>query len=627
MVVYLNKRDTRMKLLEVRLKNFRSYKDEIKIPIGDLTALIAKNDIGKSSVLDALDAFFNLDKLDAGDRTSGLNNSDNIEITCVFGEIPDQLIVDTDNLISPSNEYLLNTDNFLEIKKVFSGATPKCEEIFLNSVHPTAENFNDLFSLTVAQLRARANSLHVELDGVNETVKSSIRHAIWLSVSVDALAKQPVSLEIKSKIWKPLQNVLPLYQLFKSDRPSSDQDAEAQDPIKFAIKEALKQKDAQLEIIGDYVKKQVEEVTKLTIDKIREMDPDLASQLNPKFSSFNWSKVFSVSLTGEDQIPLNKRGSGVRRLFLINFFRAKAEQLANKRDVQDVIFAIEEPETSQHPNNQILLLDALRELSLDPSNQVIFTTHNPILAGRIDRDSLYFIDKDQDGTRFILENNDDTLKKIKESLGIIANHNIKVFIGVEGPNDIEYLNRISSKLAVHDTSIRDLKEDEDNGFLVYIPMGGSTLELWTNRLEGLDIAEIHVLDRDDPPPASAKYQDAADRVNARGEHSHSFITNRREMENYIHYEAINAEFELQLTMNYNEFDDVPTLVAQAVHAASDSTTAWVDITDKKRGLKESKAKKRLNRGAIDNMTVEQLSEVDPHGEVIGWLRTISGYLE
>ena len=64
-----------MKLVEVRLRNFRCYRDEISIPIGDLTALIAKNDVGKSSVLDALDAFFNLDKLDSGDRTAGLGNA------------------------------------------------------------------------------------------------------------------------------------------------------------------------------------------------------------------------------------------------------------------------------------------------------------------------------------------------------------------------------------------------------------------------------------------------------------------------------------------------------------------------------------------------------------------------
>jgi putative ATP-dependent endonuclease of OLD family len=454
-----------------------------------------------------------------------------------------------------------------------------------------------------------------------------LRHAIWLSVPDVDLAKQVVELEVKTKIWKPLQSILPLFQLFKSDRPSSDQDAEAQDPIKFAIKEALKQKADQLEAIGNHVKKQVEEVTKLTIEKIREMDPDLASQLNPNFSNFNWSKVFSVSLTNEDQIPLNKRGSGVRRLFLINFFRAKAEQLADERDVQDVIFAIEEPETSQHPNNQLLLLDALKELSLEDSNQVIFSTHNPILAGRVDSGSIRFIEKSTNGTRSLADNDDQTLLRIKASLGIFANHNIKVFVGVEGPNDIEYISEISSRLSQFAPNIANLRNAEKQGALVYIPMGGSTLELWTNRLEGLQVPEIHVLDRDTPPPAEAKYQAAADRVNARGESCRSFITNRREMENYIHFEAINEEFEIELTENFQSFDDVPTLVAKAVHDASESATVWENLNDKKRRQKESKAKKRLNRGAIENMNLERLNSVDPDNEVISWLSEISKHLQ
>ena len=194
-----------MKLDIVKIKNFRCYKDEISIPFSDLTALVAKNDIGKSSVLEALDAFFNSEKLEPGDRSAGLTNSDDIEITCVFKDFPEQLIIDTDNLISPANEYLLNPDGKLEIKKIFSSASPKCEQIFIRAVHPTAEYFNDLFSLTITQLKARARELGVDLAGVNATIKSALRHAIWLSTPDENLAKQLVELEVKSKIWKPLK--------------------------------------------------------------------------------------------------------------------------------------------------------------------------------------------------------------------------------------------------------------------------------------------------------------------------------------------------------------------------------------------------------------------------------------
>ena len=43
-----------MKLREVILKNFRGYYDETRISINDLTALIGKNDVGKSTILEEI---------------------------------------------------------------------------------------------------------------------------------------------------------------------------------------------------------------------------------------------------------------------------------------------------------------------------------------------------------------------------------------------------------------------------------------------------------------------------------------------------------------------------------------------------------------------------------------------
>jgi len=53
----------------------------------ELTCIIAKNDAGKSTVLEALDAFFNLEKVDSEDRSIGVANAMPIEITCVFRDL------------------------------------------------------------------------------------------------------------------------------------------------------------------------------------------------------------------------------------------------------------------------------------------------------------------------------------------------------------------------------------------------------------------------------------------------------------------------------------------------------------------------------------------------------------
>ena len=66
-----------MKIKNVAIKNFRGYSDEINSDFEDLTAFVGKNDIGKSTILEALDIFFNdgkgVTKLDKADLNSDLN--------------------------------------------------------------------------------------------------------------------------------------------------------------------------------------------------------------------------------------------------------------------------------------------------------------------------------------------------------------------------------------------------------------------------------------------------------------------------------------------------------------------------------------------------------------------------
>jgi hypothetical protein len=48
---------------------------------------------------------------------------------------------------------------------------------------------------------------------------------------------------MQKNVWDGLKNSMPAFTLFKSDRASTDQDPEAQDPLNAAIKEAIKVKE------------------------------------------------------------------------------------------------------------------------------------------------------------------------------------------------------------------------------------------------------------------------------------------------------------------------------------------------------------------------------------------------
>ena len=106
-----------MRLEKVTLKNFRCYKHETVFKVDHLNCLIGKNDAGKSTIMEALDAFFN-DNIDTGDLSTNSDN-DKIEITCEFTDIPDVLVLDTTIETNPEEEGILNAEGNLEIVRVF----------------------------------------------------------------------------------------------------------------------------------------------------------------------------------------------------------------------------------------------------------------------------------------------------------------------------------------------------------------------------------------------------------------------------------------------------------------------------------------------------------------------------
>jgi hypothetical protein len=203
-------------------------------------------------------------------------------------------------------------------------------------------------------------------------------------------------IEAKS-VWEQLKAYMPLYTLFQSDRKNTDSDDEVQDPMRIAVKEILGDPtiQASLTSIAETVKIRLDAVAKRTLDKLKELNPAIANSLSPQLpdpGSLKWADVFkSVSISGDDDIPINKRGSGVKRLVLISFFRAEAERRQSEASLPNVMYAIEEPETSQHPEHQRGLTDALIALSKAKNTQVLLTTHSPEIVKRLDFENILLV--------------------------------------------------------------------------------------------------------------------------------------------------------------------------------------------------------------------------------------------
>jgi len=615
-----------MKLARLRLRNFRCFRDEITIDFNDITAFVGQNDSGKSTIMEAIDLFLNDNAPDKDDASKDGDAKD-LTIICEFTNLPEEVIIDDANPTELSTEFLLNNDGRLEIYKNYSGnlLKPKCESIDAYAIHPSIEGAKNLLQFKNPYLKKHAQNLGIDLSDVDQRFNAPIRKKIrdHLGDLMLAPTKIPLNEENAKKIWTELKKYLPAFALFKSDRTSTDQDSEAQDPLNAAVKEAIKAKESDLIKITEYVREEVQKIAQSTLEKLKEMDPTLATQLNPTFAPQKWEKLFKASITSDGDIPINKRGSGVKRLILLNFFRAKAEQIAKKASQTALIYAIEEPETSQHPNNQRMLLRALCDLSSEA--QVIISTHTPMLARALPDDCLRYVNIRKDKTREILESTPETNKLFARSLGVLPDNTVKLFIGVEGSNDINFLQTIATALRNDDIDLLDLEEMELKGEVIFFPLGGSNLALWSSRLESLNRPEFHLCDRDIAPPGLPRYHEHVDQVNARGDYCKAHSTKKKEIENYLHKDAIIASYEeigitLIIESNYGDFEDVPIKVAKLVHDASDSSKSWIDLTDVQKKEKGKKAKRVLCTRAPKYMTSDMLNEIDPDGDLIEWFQ-------
>ena len=615
-----------MKLIRVRICNFRCFTSPIELEIGDFTALIGKNDAGKSSIFEALDIFFNDSKLEQDDA-SVFGNPTEVSITCTFEEVPSAIVIDSTNVTSLKDEYLLDENGMLVITKKYNASlrAPKLKGVFLTAFHPSVEDADNLLELKNSELKQRARKRDINLKDIRQTINAELREAIRQSFDDLCLSVQdiPISEEGDAKkIWDKLKEILPAYFLFKADRPSTDQDAEAQDPMKAAIKLAIDERRDDLDKIAVYVDKRVGETIDRTLAKVRDLDEGLADELSPEFDAPRWLSVFKVALKSDDGISINKRGSGVRRIVLLGFLQAQAEE-SLVRD-QSVIYAVEEPETSQHPDNQRALYGALEELSRAERSQVIVTTHTPTLGRLLPIDSLRYLEIAEDGRRIVREGDSETLVLISQSLGVIADHDVKLFVGVEGGNDIKFLKGISQTLREHGEDIVDLTKLEDEGILIFVPLGGSNLSLWISRLKGLSRPELYLFDRDTEPPAAAKYNKEVEELEAQS-NCHTIMTSKREIENYLHEDVVNSK--LDINISYGDFDDVPELVAKALHDKSESPHLWRELSEEKKGKKVSRAKQRLNGECVLEMTPSLLDLRDPSGDIRSWLLTMQELID
>jgi hypothetical protein len=589
----------------------------VSISFDDLTTFIGKNDIGKSTILDALEIFFNNDTVKIDNKDCNIHSdSKNVVITCDFTELPTKLILDSGEETSLSAEHLTIADDTLRIKKIFEcGKKTPSEDVYVVANHPIDKGLEDLLSLKEKELQKR-----IKDKNINSPLKGNpqMRAALWntvqhLNLQVTELPVSKSKEDMKS-IWNKIDSYLPTFALFQSDRSSNDTDGEVQNPMKVAVQEAIKDVQQDIETIQNKVREKAMEIANRTQMALQEINKELANQLSPSFTTpvaSKWAGLFSVGMDTDEGIALNKRGSGVRRLILVGFFKAEAERKAKLSNKKDIIYAIEEPETAQHPDNQRKLVKAFNELAQADNCQIILTTHSPELAKELPIEGIRFVTR-ENHIPCIKSGNDNIYKEVVKELGLLADYNqmngVKLLICVEGPTDVIALKSFSRCLREKDQTVIDLDADPR---VSVIPLGGSILKYWVqlDYLKKLHCKEIHIYDND-----VSSYQKVVDEVNARKNGSYACLTQKYEIENYLNGKAIHDIYGIDINTDEK---NVPKLFGEEF-----SKTQCFDGK-----MKDSTSKRYLSRVFEKGMNYDYLIERDSNNEIVGWFDKIKNAIE
>ncbi len=194
-----------MELEFIRLKNFQCFNDSVDIPIHKMTIFIGENDCGKTSILKALEFFFNDEKISPDMfHKIGEKPEKKCEIELIFKvnpekskDIPKYFIIN--NELTLKKVFILNDQNKVE------------QETLLKKYVFMKKELNEIQDLKALELK----TLYDEFKLGKYTNAEDARKAItdFVDVNFNKLGKSQNWYPIK---WNQVSEFLPLFEYYGS---------------------------------------------------------------------------------------------------------------------------------------------------------------------------------------------------------------------------------------------------------------------------------------------------------------------------------------------------------------------------------------------------------------------------
>ena len=550
-----------MRISQVSIQGFRAFKDMTEISLGAFTTIVGKNDTGKSSILHALDIFFN-GSPDDGDFNRDQDTDALIIIQVSFSDLPTSIQLEEGVNTDLQTENLLDLHHNLTIKKTYTKKNPKKPKITYIVEDFTDSQYQNLCSLKETQLNDKGKSLGLDFkkSGAGITNKSK-RDAIRKIATEQNTSKGSVEIEPAEVSLKVL-DYLPDFSLFRADESLSEEGTAFQKEFKAVVETAIGKIPGKIDIekgVEDEIDKEVQKIHSFLLQHTDEV---ASIKARP---SFKWKDLVSFHLECRDkqgkEIAFAKRGSGLRRLLMVAYFQYLAQRGKTADSLKGDIYGIEEPETYLHPGAQRDLLDSLKTITT--SEQVLVSSHSPVFAGSTDIANLALIIR-ENGIAKVLQGDKLELAKVAEELGVEPSDQIygyKAIVFTEGTTDCDFINTVAETF-FQDKKLPSNLESKQIGIL---PGGGGNLKHWVTRkaIKGINRRYAVILDSDRKSSgASIPEEKKKLKLEIERDGGICFILRKREIENYLHPDVIKEKTGKEV--KFDDFTDVKSLCGDKI---------------------------------------------------------------
>ncbi|RIX60055.1 hypothetical protein D3P08_00220 [Paenibacillus nanensis] len=388
------------------IKNYRGISEFKANMSKNLLSIVGQNDVGKSSVLQALCAFFEKSKIGKEDFQKG-NEGSPIEIEIHF---------EYDGLDHLKHDGLIKVK---QIHKKFNERVISEKKVFTSMPLPDEQ---ELQKYSVVKSLARSFGIEVPLRKPNSEGVNNLRRMVS-----EKIAATP-SEDWLDGGWNIIQEhlpeliIIPATQDHESEQKMSSESSLFGKMFRVGIRNWLKtdpESVSALHTISSKVETINNQFLRIVEGKLKEQLP-LAEGLSQEIDPLDISKGFSFTMQVEDsqgvRTPLNQRGSGLQRAVLVAIIRAQSdinneiEKLMNRTDspemrqesgggqlIKPTLYFFEEPEAFLHLSAQKDLFYSLRDLA-NQNNQIILTTHSTLFIDESDMDDVVLLVREQGKT-------------------------------------------------------------------------------------------------------------------------------------------------------------------------------------------------------------------------------------